>query len=41
MQYKSIPTSHTWVASLVSEYAKEVIDEKKALIKEILAQGLD
>ena len=28
------------VASLVSEYAKEVIDEKKALIKEKLAQGL-
>ena len=40
MEYKSFPTSHTWVASLASEYAKEVIEEKKSLIKDKLAQGL-
>ena len=40
MQYKSCPTSHTWVASLASEYAEEVIEEKKSLIKEKLVQVL-
>ena len=40
MQYKFFPTSHTRVASLASEYAKEVIEEKKSLIKEKLAHGL-
>ena len=40
MEYKSFPTSHTWVASLASEYAKEVIEEKKSLIKDKLVQVL-
>ena len=40
MEYKSFPTSHTWVASLASEYAKEVIEEEKSLIKDKLAQAL-
>ena len=40
MEYKSFPTSHTWVASLASEYAKEVIEEKKSSIKEKLVQVL-
>ena len=39
MKYTSIPSSHAWVASLVSEYAMEVIEEKKVFIKEKLAQG--
>ena len=40
MQYKYFPTSHTWMASMASEYAKEVFEEEKSLIKEKLAQGL-
>ena len=40
MQYKFFPTSHSGVASLASEYAKEVIGDKKSLIKEKVAQGL-
>ena len=40
MQYKSFPTTHTWVVSLASEHAKEVIEEKKSLIKEKLVQVL-
>ena len=40
MQYNSFPTSHIWETSLASEYAKEVIEEKKSLIKEKLARGL-
>ena len=39
MQYKSFPTSRTWVASLeYAEYAKKVTEEKKYLIKKELVQ---
>ena len=40
MQYKNIPTSDKGVASLVSQFATEVSEEKKDLIKTKLANVL-
>lgn len=38
--YKSVPISAPGVASQVSQYAKEVMEGQKALVKEKLARGL-